>query len=387
MQRILHFAQDSDTSGFFPQLARWHDRTRYEMFFATLNPIAPWLGDFMKAQGVECFSCDCRRRAEYPAGIFRLARFLRRNRIDILHTHLFEPSVIGLASGVLARTKTRVLTRHYSDYHTRINKRWHVRLDQLTTRLSHRVIAVSKHTADHLIEVEGARREKVHVILNGIDFNRAATSGPDARSRVRREFEAEHDYLLLIVARLHPEKGHHYLFEAMAEVRKRVSRNVRLLVAGAGSFERAYRSEVRALGCDDVVSFLGFRKDSADLMAAADLVILPSLAEAFGLALTESLYIGTPVVATRVGGIPEIVEDGVDGMLVPPADSKALADAIVELLNENEKRERMAGAGREKVMTRFRFQEMVRSYESLYADACGGKRQSLGHELSATAND
>lgn len=387
MQRILHFAQDGDTSGFFPQLARWHDRSRYEMFFATLNPIAPWLADYMREQGVECFSCDCRTRSEYAAGMFRLARFLRRKRIDILHTHLFEPSVIGLVAGVLARTRTRVLTRHYSDYHTRIDKRWHVRLDQLTTRLSHRVIAVSKHTADHLIEVEGASREKVHTILNGIDFDRAEPSAPDARARVRRELKAEDDYILLIVARLHPEKGHHYLFEALNEVRRRVSRPVRLLVAGAGTFDAVYRNEVRALGCDDIVSFLGFRKDSADLMAAADLVILPSLAEAFGLVLTESLYIGTPVVATWAGGIPEIVEDDVDGVLVPPADSQALADAIVELLNDSRKRERMSGAGREKVRTRFCFQEMVRSYEALYADACAGSPASATRELNATAND
>jgi hypothetical protein len=140
MRRILHFAQDSDTSGFFPQLARRHDRSRYKMFFATLNPMAPWLRDYMQAQGVECFSCDCRNRAQYPLGLLRLAQFLRRKKIDILHTHLFEPSAIGLMAGVIARTRVRVVTRHYSDYHTRINKRWHVRLDQLCTRMSHSVI-------------------------------------------------------------------------------------------------------------------------------------------------------------------------------------------------------------------------------------------------------
>ena len=76
MHRILHFAQDSDTSGFFPQLAKWHDRSRYRMFFATLNPMAPWLRDYMEAQGVECCSCDCTNRAQYSVGMIRLARFL-----------------------------------------------------------------------------------------------------------------------------------------------------------------------------------------------------------------------------------------------------------------------------------------------------------------------
>lgn len=366
MQRILHFAQDGDTSGFFPQLARWHDRSRYQMLFGTLNPIAPWLRDYMESQGVRCFSCDCRFRSEYPRGLIKLARFLRRERVDILHTHLFEPSVIGLQAGVLAATPLRVMTRHYSDYHTRVNKRWHVLLDRLCTRLSHAVIAVSRHTADHMIEAEGAPKNKVHVILNGIDFDRVELSAPHARERVRREFACEGAHLLLIVARLHAEKGHHYLFEALAEVRRSVNRPVRLLVAGAGPFEPAYREEVRALGCDDIVSFLGFRKDSADLMAAADLLILPSVAEAFGLVLAEALYLGTPVVATRVGGIPEIVDDGKDGVLVPPADSKALADAIGDLLNHPEKRRTLAGAGGEKIAGRFRFEEMVRSYEAVY---------------------
>jgi glycosyltransferase involved in cell wall biosynthesis len=388
MPRILHFAQDSDTSGFFPQLARWHNRQRYQMCFATLNPIAPWLRADLESQGVRCFSCACRSRAEHPLGMLRLARWLQREKVDILHTHLFEPSVIGLLAGVLARTPLRVMTRHYSDYHTRIDKRWHVRLDQFCTRLCHAVIAVSQHTADHMVSEERAPREKLHVILNGIDFDRVKLSRPDARQHLRQEFAAQDEYLLLIIARLHPEKGHHHLFQALLEVRRRVARPVRLLVAGAGPFEAAYREEVRALGCADAVSFLGFRRDAADLIAAADLLVLPSLAEAFGLVLTEALYLGTPMVATRVGGIPEIVDDGVDGLLVPPADSRALAEAITGLLNDPERRRRLSGAGREKVIRRFRFEEMVRAYEAVYErsgqrSAVSGQRSAISHQQSA----
>ena len=355
------------------------------MYFATLNPIAPWLREYMLSQGVECFSCDCTNRAQYAFGMLRLARFLRRNQIDILHTHLFEPSVIGLNAGVLARTPLRVVTRHYSDYHTRINKKWHVRLDQMCTRISNAVIAVSQHTADHMIELEGAPTRKVRAILNGIDFDRAKVSDNDAEKRVRREFNAEGSHLLLIVARLHPEKGHIYLFEALSDIRRRIKKPVRLLVAGTGPFEADYRKQVQANGCEDIVSFLGFRKDSADLMAAADLVILPSVAEAFGLAIVEALYIGTPVVATHVGGIPEIVDDGLDGILVPPSDSRALGDALIGLLNDEERRGKMAGAGREKVAARFRFDNMVRSYEQVYEDVHLKSallvRDHLGNEL------
>lgn len=363
--RILHFAQDDDTSGFFPQLAKWHDRDRYLMYFGTLKPMAPWLRDYMLSNGVQCLSCGCESRYEYPAGMLKLAAFLHRERIDILHTHLFEPSVIGLFAGVLARTDRRVMTRHYSDYHTRIHKTWHVRLDQLCTRMCDAVIAVSEHTATHMIGEESAPAHKVRVVMNGIDFERVKVSRSNAGA-IRREFAAEDAYLLTIIARLHPEKGHSYLFRALPEIHRRIDRKLLLLVAGTGPFEAAYKREVESVGCSDMVRFLGYRHDAADLIAASDLLVLPSVAEAFGLVLAEALYIGTPVVATRVGGIPEIIDDGSDGLLVPAQDSGAIAQAIASLLNNSQLRIKMAGAGKDKVVGRFEFGQMMRSYEALY---------------------
>ena len=357
------------------------------MYFGTLYPMASWLREYMESQGVRCFSTNCHSRARYPMGILKLARFLRHERIDILHTHLFDPSIVGLQAGVLAGTRIRLMTRHYSDYHTRINKKWHVRLDQLCTRLSQAVIAVSQHTADHMIEAEKAPAAKINVVLNGIDFDRVRPSAEGARERIRKQFGADDAYLLLIVARLHPEKGHRYLFEALPEIARRVNRPVRLLVAGTGTFDSAYKEDVRSLGVENMVSFLGFRKDAADLIAAADLLVLPSLAEAFGLVLTEAIYLGTPVVATRVGGIPEIVEDGRDGVLVPPADTGALAEAISSLLADPDRRSAMAGAGRERMIARFQFQDMVNSYETIYQELLGGTESNAGaHGLSGYSN-
>jgi glycosyltransferase involved in cell wall biosynthesis len=371
---VFHFAQDDDTSGFFPQLATWHDRSRYRMSFGTLKPIAPWLRELMTTQGVACFSGGAQRRAAYPAVALRLARLLRRERVDVVHTHLFEPSVVGLTAGTLAGVNGRVLTRHYSDYHTRIDKRWHVRLDQLSTRLSQVVIAVSRHTADHLVNLEGAPSAKVRTVLNGIDFQRVRLSCPDAPARLRQELGGAGAHLLLVPARLHPEKGHTHLFRALPDILRAADRPVILLLAGAGPFETAYRNEVSRLGCSDSVRFLGFRRDLPDLMAVADLVVLPSVAEAFGLVVAEALYLGTPVVATRVGGIPEIVDDGLDGVLVPPADSAALAAAVSSLLRDPERRHRLAAAGRAKVVARFRFEDMVRAYERIYEELPLGPR-------------
>ncbi|MGH7822106.1 MAG: glycosyltransferase, partial [Candidatus Binatia bacterium] len=145
-----------------------------------------------------------------------------------------------------------------------------------------------------------------------------------------------------------------------------VRRPMILAVAGTGPYAAAYRDVVRREGWSDVVRFLGHRTDVADLMVAADVVVLPSVAEAFGLALAEALYLGTPVVASRVGGIPEIVEDGVDGLLVPAGDRFALATSIASLLEDSELRQKMAGAARDRVKAKFSFQEMLRGYEGLY---------------------
>jgi glycosyltransferase involved in cell wall biosynthesis len=363
---VLHFAQDADTSGLFAALARLHDGDRYRMYFGTLNPIEPRLREAMSDQGIEVFSCDANGRAHFPLALGRLARFLRQERIDVVHTHLFEPSVVGLQAGTIARTPVRVETRHYSDYHTRIDKRWHVRLDRLCTRLSDDVIAVSEHTARHLVEVEGAPSEKVHTVLNGFDASRVEMPDRQDVGAVRGEFGAEDAHLLVTVARLHPEKGYEHLFRALPELRTRVSKPIVLLVAGTGPFEQEFRRQVTALDCEREVRFLGFRDDASTLMAAADLVVLPSVAEAFGITLAEALYLGTPVVATTAGGIPEIVDDGVDGVLVPPADSAALADAMAELLNDAGRLAEMRGVGREKVTERFSFEQMVRGYEAVY---------------------
>jgi glycosyltransferase involved in cell wall biosynthesis len=368
MKTLLHFILDSDTSGIFPNLAKWHDKSRYRVLFASLNEFAPWLREYMDSQGVECFSCEARSRKDYLSSILKLSNYLKKEKVDILHVHLFDPSVVGLLAGAKAGIKNRVMTRHYSDYHTRINKKWHVRLDQLCNRLSHKIIGVSQHTTDHVVEIEGAPREKVITIYNGIDFDRVKPSADDFQTRIREEFGAQDKFLILTTGRLHPEKGYPYLFEAVAKLKEKVDSPFVWLIAGKGPFDEEFRRQVSALACDDVVKFIGFRTDIPDLMSAADLFVLPSVAEAFGVVFAESIYLGTPIVATKIGGIPEVVTDGVDGILIPPADSEAIAETVADLIKNPEKLEALAGTGRQKVIDKFEFEDMTRKYEAVYED-------------------
>ena len=368
MKTLLHFIQDSDTSGIFPNLAKWHDKSRYRVLFASVNEFAPWLREYMESQGIECFSCDARSRKDYVSAILKLSAYLKKEKVDLLHVHLFDPSIVGLLAAVKAGTKYRVMTRHYSDYHTRINKKWHVRLDRMCNRLSHRIISVSEHTSDHVVEVEGAPREKVVTIYNGIDFDRIKPSEDDFKSRIRKEFGTEGKFLILTTGRLHPEKGYPFLFEAAAKLKKQVDKPFVWLIAGKGQFEEEFRNQVTNLGCDDVIKFIGFRKDIPDLMSTADVFVLPSVAEAFGVVFAEAIYLGTPIVATNIGGIPEVVTNGVDGILIPPADSSAIADTLTELINHPEKLKALGNTGKQKVIEKFEFEDMTRKYEAVYED-------------------
>ena len=361
---VFHFVERGDTSGFFPQLARWHDADQFEMVLGSLFEMDPHLRDEVEGMGVATWSAGARNRADYPRAALRLRRRLAEG-VDIFHAHLFEPSLVGLTAARTRRLRT-VSTRHHSNYHQRLRKPLHVRLDRLITRLSDEVIAVSEHTARVLIDDEGADPAHVHVVPNGIDVDRIVVSDEPTLSHLRADLAGGDDLVRLVLhpARFHPEKGHFELFEAMAEVQREAEFGVRLLLAGEGAFRHEYEARVADLGLRDVVTFLGFRNDIHDLMAVADLVVLPSLAEAFGLALLEAAWVGTPTVATDVGGLPEIVRSLGVGRLVEPQRPRRLADAILSELVDPYAAD--ADVVRARIRDEYSFERLMRGYEEVY---------------------
>ena len=363
---IIHFAEDGDTSGFFPALAKYYSCDRYRMTFGTLKPMTEALEGLMREQDVSTFSTGAGGRVTYPLALARLGHRLRREKRAVFHAHLFEPSVVGLTAAWVAGVSGRVLTRHYSNYHTRINRPLHVLLDKWCTASAHHVIAVSNETAAHLIRVEGAPPEKVTTIHNGLDFERVKASGPDAREHLRHELGLADDFTFLIAGRLHPEKGYEHLFQAVRLLKGRTERPFVLLIAGRGPLLEHYQQLAASLDIGDRLRFLGFRNDLPDLMVASDLFVLPSVAESFGLVLAEALYLGKPVVASRVGGIPEIVDDGIDGCLVPPGDAQALSEIMGKFLDGTVHLPGLGEAAVAKVRARFDFRQMLRRYEAVY---------------------
>jgi glycosyltransferase involved in cell wall biosynthesis len=369
---VAHLIDANLDTSFFRALVAHRDRTRFEVMVGSLAPAGALQGR-MQALGAPTFSLSARGRAEYALAVLRLVRLLRRGDVAILHAHCFDPTLVGLMAARLARVPF-VFTRHHSDHNIRLGKKWHTRLDGFCARRADRAIAVSEATRKIMLDVEGARAANISVVYNGIEA--LEQPRPACVTALRGEFAQDGACLCLVLARLHEEKGHLVLFDALPRLRERVGA-VRVLLAGEGPHGEWFEREARARGLGECVRFLGRRADVADLIGAADVVVLPSLAESFGFVLVEAMSLGKPVVGTTTGGVPEVVRDGETGLLVPPGDASALAVAIARVLESPDWARTLAEAGRTAAL-RFTAEAMVRGYERVYEELLAAKTVSRG---------
>ncbi len=328
------------------------------------------------------------RRLADPRALFRLRRLLGRRRISVLHAHGQDATVLGF----LATRASRVAfaaTRHVlEELAGSWRERLRARLTLAAFRWAEAPVAVSRAAADRLLKAGGLEEEAVRVIRNGVDLERFAPAGsgldeengPTVRSAVRSELGLPPDApVVLVPAVLRRGKGHGLLLSAAPRLRARVP-DVRILLAGGGEREAALRGEVARRELEGCVRFLGHRDDVPRLLAAADVVALPSRAEALPTVLLEAAAAGRPAVATRVGGTPEVVEDGRTGRLVPPGDPEALADALAELLSDPARARRMGRAARRWAEAHFDLDRQVRETLALWRELSRGSDRDHGSD-------
>jgi glycosyltransferase involved in cell wall biosynthesis/GT2 family glycosyltransferase len=357
---VCHLIDANLDTAYFRVIARHHDKVRFPVMIGSLAPEGP-LQRAMTALGTPTFALGVTSRRQYGWAIARLARLLRRERVSVLHAHCFDPTFVGLIAARLAGT-TFVFTRHHSDHNLRLGKHWHTRIDAWCGRHADRVIAVSEATKRIITDVERIPERKVVMVYNGAEP--LPTPPPDSVKALRHRLGLDDEAVCLMMARLHEEKGHRVLFDALPRVLPQVGPLV-VLLAGDGPHREQLESEVRLRGLDSVVRFLGRRDDIPELISLSSVVVLPSLAESFGLAALEAMSLGRPVVAARTGGIPEVVVDGRTGLLVPPGDADGLAVALSRILKD---REWAAALGEEacRRATFFSVERMMRGYEAVY---------------------
>lgn len=295
-----------------------------------------------------------------------LARRLRQFGPGLVHTHLYYGNVMGRIAARLAGGVSVVTTLHNPDYTFEARNTMLFRgrkiLDRVTGSRNAALVAVSRAVAEDFQRHMGWRN--IRVVPNGVDLQAFA---PAARGGAAAEWPAP-GLRLLSVGRLHPQKGHRVLLDAIGRARE-AGTPLSLLVAGEGAERAALEAQAGALGLQGQVRLAG-RRDVHALLASADVFVFPSLYEAVGIALLEAMASGLPVVASRTGGIPEVVEDGVSGILVAPGDAEDLARALVSLDRDPERRRRLGAAARARAEA-FDIRVTVRALEDLYDEVAG----------------
>jgi glycosyltransferase involved in cell wall biosynthesis len=289
----------------------------------------------------------------------RLWRLLRDERIDIVHAHMPRASVPGAVLARMARVPVVISHEHGSV----LDRGKHVRkfLDRhIVARFSDAMLAVSEFDRQNLIVHEHIRPEQIRVFRHGIP--RPAPSEPPAL-----DLGPPGVPVVGAVGRLSPIKGFHDLIRAIAEIKRR-GREIRCVIAGDGPERGRLEALIDELGVSGEVELLGFRTDVLELLRAVDVAVMSSHSEGGPLAIIEYMAVGTPIVATRVGGIPELVEDGVHGLLVPPREPEALAAAIEQLLDDRDLAQGLGERALERQRSELDVDVTVRRLEELYLE-------------------
>jgi glycosyltransferase involved in cell wall biosynthesis len=310
-----------------------------------------------EASGIAVRKIEMDSSRESPRAIAALARHLRRSRPDVVHTHLLKADAVGALAALLAGRRALLASKH-NDERALLHPVYS-RVHGLLSRLDRRVIVLSDHVGRFVAEHGRVPPSKIRRVYYGVDpapFEAASAEG----LREELGLSAE-DFVVVCVARFAPQKAHAVLLDAFAHALGEEP-GLRLLLVGDDPFgDHRQRAEAHAasLGLGERVRFLGIRRDVPRILAASDLFIMSSLWEGLGLVFLEAMAAGKPIVATSVSAVPEVVPDGVAGILVPPNDAITMARAILAIARHPDRARSFGEAGRRWVRERFGVERMV----------------------------
>lgn len=376
MIRVLEFADVINRYDFIDTLVHYSDRAKFEVSVCVRseehNILAPEYAEPIKYRLIEGKS-----RAGIVPAAWKLSRILRDWNIDLLHAHHYDQAIIGwIATRLYPKTKL-VIGRHYSNSLYRLPDGYKAKmligLEQIINRHAARIIVPSKFIFEILTERQGIDPGKIDVVHYG--FVPEKYSLPDAEGirEIREEFGMDGRFVIGNFARLHEEKGHRYLIEAAAKLRGKVP-NLLMLCVGEGAERSNIEKQIKHLGVEDNVKLVGWRTDAMAIMSAVDVVAQSTLQEAFSQVMVEALWMSKPLIMTDVSGAPDIIRDGENGLLVPKADSDALANAIERLYGNEDLRERIAANGHKFVAENLVIDKKISEYERAFikAEEMGG---------------
>jgi glycosyltransferase involved in cell wall biosynthesis len=336
-----------------------HLPPRYEPMVCCIHEAGP-IGEEIRKTGTPFQVLGLNPGLRHPLDIQGVRRYLRETQPQIVHTFLLTASLYGRLAAILERVPIVIGTEVNIYEHKR---RHHAFAERLLMGGTDKVIVSAASVRDFYIRQVHADPAKVDVIYNAVDFSQAVVSV--SRNEMRAALGVPLDAPVAgVIARLTEQKGHRFLFEALAATPSLAATH--LLVVGGGALEADLRGRVETLGLGSRVHFLGPRRDLGNLLGAMDLFVMPSLWEGLPLSLVLAMGAGVPPVATAVAGIPEVVDDGRTGLLVPAGDAAALGAAVGRMVSDAGFRERVGRDARASVLPRFGVDRYVQAIADLY---------------------
>ncbi len=295
--------------------------------------------------------------------VFKLLGFIKQNNIDLVHSNSRTTQVLGC----LLNKLEGVL--HVSTCHGFFKKRF---FRKVFPCWGVKVIAISASVKEHLIKDFNVDEKKIVVIHNGIDINKLKTQNSKLKTEIKNSLGLGDGPVIGIIARLSEEKGHVYLIEAMNEIINKIPQ-AQLLIVGEGRTKERLLHLTKALRLENNVFFLGQFTDIQEVFSVMDIFALPSIREGLGLALMEAMASGLCVIGSDVGGIKSLIRDGYNGLLVRPKDTKQLSQAILELLEDEQKRKSLGKNAQTFICQNFSLEKMVQETEEVYLECLAAK--------------
>lgn len=296
-------------------------------------------------------------------GLQRIVKYIRDKNIRIVHSHGYKPNIY-LASLPFRKFKTISTVHGWAKNTAGLKMRIYEFLDSISLKRMDRVVAVSKAVKNDLKE-RGLRKEKIDLIYNGIKIS-SRISQFDT-SYIRQQFGLSNDdFVIGTAGRLTTIKGHYYLIEAMPAILREI-KTCTLLIAGDGPLQNNLTILIQKLNLSAHVKLIGYINDMDQFLSMIDIFALPSLSEGLPVSLLEALALGKPVLASAVGGIPEVITHYNEGVLIPPADTLSISKAIITIFQDKVKRTRIAALGKKLVEDKFSSKAMADHYSNIYS--------------------
>jgi sugar transferase (PEP-CTERM/EpsH1 system associated) len=334
-------------------------RDKYDISVLCLRNLGEYVPEFEKL-GIKVFFVRKGKRTNYFL-FFRIARLLREEKIQIIHTHNSQPLVDGTLGALLSGVRHIIHTEHGRVFP---DKRRYIFMERVLSRFVFKVVGVSDQTAHNMNKYVKIPLSKITTVVNGIDGAKYNTKFATDKKKAELGL-APQAPVIGMIGRLVKEKGLEYLISALKTIIRSYP-GIRLVIVGQGVLQDHLKELVAQQGIQNYVVFTGSRLDTPQLYRVFDLFVLPSISEGLPMVLLEAMAAGCPIIATKVGGIPSLIQHGFNGSLVPPKDPDSLAEEIIKLLGDREKRKEYSENGQRIFKESYDVRIMTRKYESLY---------------------